>query len=145
VDINHNTYGLTLIGLKVKKFIIITIFLFCLHSYRLGSCVSNRHKIGIIRSSMTWKEDMGGKIFSKSDQWRKYQKKTTPQMVFLWKNIDPTYFVLTSNNFAIFHNLIDIDFGYPAVIWTSQTTPIFCIQGFSRVRNSMKKVSFVGN
>jgi hypothetical protein len=56
------------------------------------------------------KEGHRGKIFSKSDQWRKYQKKTTPLMCSLWKNLDPIYFVLTRNNLAIFHNLIDIDF-----------------------------------
>jgi hypothetical protein len=33
--------------------------------------------------------------------------------------------------------------GVSAVIWTSQITPTFCIQGFSKVRNSMKQVSLV--
>ncbi len=52
-------------------------------------------------------------------------------MVFLWKNLNPIYFVLTRNNFAIFHNLIVIDFFYHKNV--SQRKAIG--KGFSTLRS----------
>ena len=57
--------------------------------------------------------------------------------IFVMISVPILIFVL----FSVVILFLYTNMGYSAVMWPPQTTPKFCIQGFSRTRNSIKEVS----
>jgi hypothetical protein len=53
--------------------------------YRLGSWRSYRHKTGIIRTTVTWRGDIGGKISRKVASGQITEEKNNAINAFLWE------------------------------------------------------------